>query len=267
MRLIIRLYLYTTMLLMFSLMMFPLTGCSETKPEVTKAIFVLPIARSAPNLKISQGWIYSQDEFVIHPDIPVHFAVDFPEPWGTPVYAPADGWALSSYQTYEIKDANGRTIGYGLGHFVQMYHWAGLYSSYAHLSGINPKIPFFSPTLKDGNWQPTVIYTTIAEFKKKAQPVKQGDLIGYVGYSGLLLRPETASCPPQINPETDPTWDPAGAHLHWEIFTRTPDGATKDKRFDPFGIYGEQGKYDNVFKKAMGLILPSPDGSPEFAHP
>ena len=260
--------MYLSMTMLFA--MFLLTGCSDIKPEFTKP-FALPIAKSAPFHDISQGWIYSQDENVIHPDILTHFAADMPEPWGTRVYAPANGVAVASYHTFDMIDSKGRTIGYGLGLFVQIWHEeAGVYTSYCHLSGINNElIPYIPPTLEDGSWQPrNAIYLPVADFKKIAKPVRRGDLIGYIGYTGLRLGyDEIPANPPMVDPNIDKTWDPAGAHLHWEVYTRTANGLKKDKRYDPFGIYGEREKYANVFVKTQGLILASPDGSPVFAHP
>ncbi len=243
-----------------------------TTDEVSlrRPFLAIPLAKNAPRLEISQGWDYSDDERNIHPNIPRHFAVDFPEPWGTPIYAPADGLALASYHTFEMTDSQGRTIGFGLGLFIQIWHEpARVYTSYAHLSGLNDKlIPYLPPVLENGGWQPrSALYISVEAFKKKAQSVKKGDLIGFVGYSGLLLgQSEKAGNPPTVNPVVDKTWDPHGPHLHWEVYTRTPDGSRKDQRYDPFGIYGKREDYASVFKKALGLILAETDGSPQFAR-
>ncbi len=104
-----------------------MAGCTAT-PAIAQSpqpFLTLPLARNTSPLEVSQGWLYSEDEKAIHPDIPTHFAVDFPAKWGTPVYAPADGVAVASYHTYDMTDAKGRTIGYGLGLFVQIWHEGG----------------------------------------------------------------------------------------------------------------------------------------------
>lgn len=244
-----------------------LVGCSGAPfgTEAPAPFLDIPIAWDAPRHEVSQGWFYSPGEIVFHPDTETHFAVDFPEPWGTPVYATAKGVAVASYHTHD-KVYPGRTIGFGLGLFIAIWHeGAGVYTSYSHLSGINNElITYIQPTLEKGDWQPrNAIYMPVEEFKKIARPVKKGDLIGYVGYTGLRCGyVETPANPPTVDPTKDHTWDPAGAHLHWEVYTRTPDGLTKDKRYDPFGLYAEREAYGEVFKKAMGLILAEPDGSP-----
>lgn len=244
-------------------------GCSMSDTERLAPFLAIPIAKDDTH-GISQGWIYSSDELSIHPDVPRHYAADFPEPWGTPVYAPADGLAVASYHLFDMTDAQDRTIGYGLGLFIAIWHeGAGVYTSYAHLSGINNElIPYIAPTLENGNWQPrNAIYLPVSAFKRIAKPIKKGDLIGYIGYTGLRLGyDEKPANPPMVNPAKDKTWDPAGSHLHWEVFTRTPDGSKKDKRYDPFGLYAEREAYGDVFQRAMGLILANPDGSPQFAR-
>jgi len=244
-----------------------------------KPFLAIPLARTAPRLEISQGWLYSEDEAQIHPNFPspnssypgklVHYAVDFPLPWGTPVYVPADGLALASYHTHDIQDVQGRTIGFGLGLFVQIWHEAArVFSMSAHLSGVDYEaMPYIPPVFENGSWQPKqAINVPLAEFIKNATLFKRGDLLGYVGYTGLRLNyPEEPTKLPAVFPNINKTWDPHGAHLHWEVYTRTPEGS-KDKRFDPFGMYGEREQYADVFTRTGGLILLNPDGSPQFAR-
>lgn len=245
-------------------------GTAAEPISLSKPFLAIPLVQSTPKLEVSQGWDYSDDERNIHPNIPRHYAVDFPLPWGTPVYAPADGVAVASYHIHDETDSQGRTIGFGLGLFIQIWHeQAGLYTMYAHLSGLNDKlIPYLAPSLEGSNWQPRrAIYVSVEAFKRSARPVTRGELIGFVGYTGLRLGyDEMPANPPGVNPRVDKTWDPIGAHLHWEVYSRTPDGSRKGQRFDPFGVYGERGQYVQVFAKAQGLILTNPDGSPLFAR-
>lgn len=247
----------------------PEMNMASATDQTRKPFLAIPLAKDAPR-EISQGWDYGEDERSIHPAIPRHFAVDFKAPWGTPVYVPADGVAVASYHTFDMKDARGRTIGYGLGLFVQIWHpKEQLYSMYAHLSGINGKlVPYIPPVLENGNWQPRkALYVPVAEFERSAKPVKRGDLLGFIGYTGLRLGyEETPANPPTVDPKIHKTWDPHGAHLHWEVYTRSVDGSKKERRLDPFGIYAERDKYGDVFRKAQGMILGDADGAPLFAR-
>jgi len=245
------------------------SGSTASSADQPKPFLSIPLAKDAPTLRISEGWIYSEDEGLIHPVILTHFAVDLRAEWGTPIYAPADGLAVASYHIYDMVDAYDRVIGYGLGLFVQIWHEeAKLYSSYSHLSRISETIPYIPPTLEGDSWQPRrAIYVPINVFKGQAKPLKMGDLIGYIGYTGLRLGyKEVPANPPSVDSDRDKTWDPNGAHLHWEVFSRTPDGSKKKDRYDPFGIYGEREEYVGIFTKATGLILANPDGSPQFAR-
>ena len=241
---------------------------SET--PIVPAFLSIPLDTHTTPLVVSQGWYYNDQEKNIHPDISTHFGVDFALPWDTPVYAPADGLAVASYHTNDILDVFGRTIGFGLGLFIQIWHEESqVYSLYAHLSRVNKMfVPYMPPNLEEGSWQPRkALYIPIDKIMRNAHRVHRGDYIGNIGYSGLRLSyEETPSNPATIDPTKDVSWDPAGPHLHWEVYTRTPDGSSKDLRYDPFGLYAEADAYTDVFTKANGLILAAPDGSPLFAR-
>lgn len=249
-----------------------LAGCSGSPSgiELPAPCFSEPVARDAPRHVISQGWLYNLGEIAHHPLVRTHNGVDIPEPWGTPVYAMARGVAVVSYHTHDIEDAQGRKIGFGLGLFVAMWHEGPqLYSLYAHLSGVNDKLPYIAPEEDaKGDWQPRkALYVPVATFVKNARWVNRGDLIGYIGYTGLRDGyPETPANPPTVDPKVNMTWDPAGPHVHVAVFTRTPDGGSKDEQYDLYGMYAERGAYGDVFTKARGLILADADGSPLFAR-
>ena len=96
-----------------------------------------------------------------------HLGVDLAAPTGTPVYATADG----------VVSAAGRRGGYGLS--ITLEHRQGLETRYAHMSRIN------------------VVH---------GQGVKQGNVIGWVGSTGLSTGPhlhyETRLKGQAVNPLT-----------------------------------------------------------------
>jgi murein DD-endopeptidase MepM/ murein hydrolase activator NlpD len=226
----------------------------------------LPFA-SGTNVVITQGWQYSPDEVAIHPWISTHYGVDFACAWGTRVLVPANGVAVSSYHTYYMKDAQGRRIGYGLGLFVQIWHpQAKVFTSYSHLASVSEKIPYIAPVRDGGSWIPAAaIYVPLEKFLEQGVKVKRGDYLGEVGHTGLLLHDETPSNPPTTKAD-DPTWDPAGDHLHWECYKRTPDGLSKvqEARFDPFGLYSLREAYN--LSCASDLLLAGHEGKPLWAN-
>lgn len=87
----------------------------------------------------------------------MHSGIDIGAPWGTPVYAAADG----------VVDYAGYKGGYG--RFVRVQHGEGLATAYAHMSGIATGGGAF---------------------------VRKGQLVGYVGSTGLST----------------------GPHLHYEVY-------------------------------------------------
>jgi murein DD-endopeptidase MepM/ murein hydrolase activator NlpD len=89
----------------------------------------------------------------------MHRGVDFAAPQGTPIMAAGDG----------VVEFVGRKSGYG--NFIKLRHFAGYSTGYAHLSR-------FAKTIQNG------------------AKVRQGDIIGYVGSTGLAT----------------------GPHLHFEVF-------------------------------------------------
>jgi murein DD-endopeptidase MepM/ murein hydrolase activator NlpD len=246
--------------------------------------FVHPVAKSA-GAKLTQTWIYKDPELSLHPDIPQHYANDLQVPWGTPIYAAADGYMICSYEVSretEPDPANPgvtRQIGFARGLFCQIYHPGmvdedgnELYSLYEHLSGLsNPadyKAPKHIPPMGPDDWSSADYFTVSpADFVKMARVIKQGDEIGYAGFTGLGIGPgEQPNYPPDVK-STDPTWDPAGAHLHWQLIVRHPTTFGPLYSVDPYKIHRQMGsRYNDVFIKARGLMIANPDGSPKFAR-
>lgn len=107
-----------------------------------------------------QGHITSSFGWRMHPllhFVRLHKGTDIGAPWGSPIYAVLDG----------IVQSAGRAGGYG--NFLKLQHGGGLQSGYGHMSSFA-----VSP----------------------GQHVRQGQVIGYVGSTGLST----------------------GPHLHWEVW-------------------------------------------------
>lgn len=221
---------------------------------------------------ISEGWDYGI-ELVFHPDIPRHFAVDFRAPRGTPVYAAADGEAIQSFQTFYLDKLDqlgvhdwrlNRRLGFGIGHFVQIWHpEQGVFTSYCHLDRVESSIPFVAPDEdKPGLFNPSIVYKSLDEVRKVASPVKRGQLIGYIGDTGLSM--DYDERPDSIRDHAKfPSWDET--HLHFEVYTRN-DAGRKDLRWDPYGIYGKTPDYKSGKPAATGnLWLLDANGKPKRA--
>ena len=121
--------------------------------------------------RTASGWGYR-----IHPIYKIrkfHHGMDFTAPTGTEVYATADG-------TVELVDRSRR----GYGNKVVIDHGFGYKTVYAHLEGFNNL--------------------------RKAQKVKRGDVIAYVGNTGLSTAP----------------------HLHYEVHLNA-------KKINPINYYFE----------------------------
>jgi len=102
--------------------------------------------------RTSGGWGYR-----IHPIYKVrqfHYGMDFTAPTGTPIYATGDG-------VVTVVEGNSRSrVGFGLE--IKIDHGYGYETLYAHLNSFNVK---------------------------RGQNVKRGEIIGYVGNTGLSTAP------------------------------------------------------------------------------
>lgn len=203
-----------------------------------KPFLALPFKKGTP-LKITEGWFYSDEERKIHRH-KFHRGIDFATDRGTPVYAPADGWAISSFHYQKRLSYQRKLIGLSLGNFVQIWHSDQKYfTQYAHLESYEKSIPYFEP-VKDGDvWYPSIVNYPIESLLKDAKFVKKGTLIGYVGDSGLSADFNEAP-DHKTNRMKYPAWDET--HLHFEIYQRTSTGRKKNQ-IDPFGIYGKFDQY------------------------
>jgi len=100
------------------------------------------------------------------------------------------------------------------------------------------------------------VYRPLKETMKKAVFIRKGDLIGYVGDSGLSWGYEETFA--GNDTAHRPSWDET--HLHFEIYTRNAQG-TKQTRFDPFGHYSDAPAYAQFAPASTGLWLKDARGT------
>lgn len=228
-----------------------------------KKFLSLPL-KQGTTFKITEGWLYSPQERSIH-GRKKHYGIDFASERGSPVLAAADGYAISSYHTKVSGKWRGKLIGLGLGHFVQIWHPEyKVFTCYGHLSKIEKRIPYFKPVQTyEGayvSWQPT-IYEPIEKLVKKSKFVKRGEVIGYMGDSGLCWG-YSESPVHRPNPNKYPSWDEV--HLHFEVYQRDKEGR-KVKWFDPFGLNKNHKYYQKLKSSPKGLWLLDKNKKPIFA--
>lgn len=230
---------------------------------------------------VTEGWKYSQAETDIHGFVE-HNGVDFALPYGTPVVAPADGYALSSYHTFWILDDNGnkrtyqgKPIRFGLGYFVQMYiPSTNRYIQMAHLSDVDPAIPFSQPVQNGEDWVPQNHTLSVPDLKNSPMvvQVRKGQVIGKVGFSGLAWGYDEyssgAARPVAIDPNVQKSWDEP--HIHFEDFWRDQTTGVKMANRDPYGIYGSFQDYPTPDRRGVQMLSPlfylGHNGLPRFAR-
>ncbi len=188
--------------------------------------------------KIGGGWFYRPQDLITKVGgSNRHFAIDLYLSQGTPVLAAASGWAISSYHHFLLRKKSdrrrfiryrGKLFGSGQGNFVVIYHpRQRLFTQYGHLERVNPTIPFYKPKKKRGLVQPPVERFQPRLFNQKnARRVKGGEVIGWVGGSGIIGG-----------------WDKP--HLHFELYRyRDREGKKPGDSFlDPYDIYKTANHY------------------------
>jgi len=212
--------------------------------HIMEPFLALPFSKDIP-LDITEGWIYSDQERSIH-GISSHRAIDFAMPEGTPIYAAASGYAVSATQiSYLDRTYQGKKIGYSRGNFVEIWHpEQKVLTRYLHLSHIQEDIPYGQ------------------EIENTGKFVRQGELIGWSGSTGLAWGCDEAPNPTGDENKKCPTWDED--HLHFEVFRRNSEGK-KDLRFDPFEIYKDYTHYKDFDRTIIDLWLKEEDGSIKHA--
>lgn len=183
------------------------------------APFLGPLFEEKVEPIISTGFNYHQAEIDLH-GVTFHSAIDFDLPRGTKIFAPADGYYLSTYGEVLLKDAEGnprqltlsdakkgnprnihlsapkggdKNIYFG-SFVVQGWHTKGRYTQFAHVDWVSPKIPYHPPiVLKDDNGEPMgnlihspALRSTVNKYRDPSLAVfiKKGELIAEVGMTG-----------------------------------------------------------------------------------
>lgn len=192
-----------------------------------KKFMRIPFKRSdTPFLKVTNGWQMSPEEAIVTGDSDDHAAVDYEGvKYGTPLYAPADGWAWYSYQSFPFRyqgpynpanpaDPNtfwrdpytGRE-GYlgAAGLFVEMQFdqevkrpdgtsLGNIATQFFHLKEVAPGIKYMPPVRDTDviahNGQHIKIWTPAVNkpqqyMRANATPIKKGDLVAWMGDTGI----------------------------------------------------------------------------------
>lgn len=126
-----------------------LTALAETKTDMLKSVPAIMPIDNDDLKRTASGFGYR-----IHPIYKIrkfHSGIDFTASTGTPVYATGDGTVSAVTRSAT-----------GLGNHITIDHGYGYTSIYAHLNGFNVS---------------------------RLQKVKRGDIIGYVGNTGLSVSP------------------------------------------------------------------------------
>lgn len=226
----------------------------------------LPIINKLPTYNITEGFRYSRTEQRLHRGI-LHCGLDFSLPYGTPIVAPCDGLAIASYHSVLVRNKDNtirlykeKYLGYGLGYFVQI-HVSGMdrIVQLGHLSNLHSDIPFSLPTeISKDEWLPTNYQYSYKELmhNKWTLPVKTGDLLGWVGYSGMRWGYhdyETGSNRPiVINPKEKISYDEP--HVHLEEGRRVP--LSTDTENDKKGMKIDQRDPEDIYLTARNYPTP-----------
>lgn len=229
------------------------TGISQAIGDtLSKQFMTIPLSRTwlkrhNIDYQISEWWIYSTGEQTIHGLIN-HRSVDYVVPYGTPVYAPVDGFIQASYYNTTLGEIGKRTmyqdktINYGLWYWVQIVYpdpahpldpSKVTFIQIAHLSRFAATIAqtikwldyvydAAEDAVKIDNYALT--YTQLAFILRgmntRVIPVKQWDLIGYAGKSGLEWWEEIWSWYVPKMYTKDPNLSRDEAHLHVQLYER-----------------------------------------------
>jgi len=205
------------------------------------------------SLTISEGWLTSNDEIPFtgdftHGALDLEFANSAKHGYGLPVLAAADGVAYYSYQylsgTFTDPDNTTHQVGLGAGLVVEIQHSNGWVTQYIHLSKVAKGIPYLGATEDSavpGDWSPSGILQPRSALLKAGVPVKQGQVIGWQGDTGIGYDYKDAfdGVTGQVAPRDRvalPPWDPA--QLHFQLYHGRDANLGKQNITDIAGVYG-----------------------------
>lgn len=130
----------------------------------------------------------------------------------------------------------------GGGYFVEIAAPDGLRVQYCHLQRIAPGIDYHDPIKKADNWWHPFAEEGENQLVPKGKPIDRGDLIGWVGHSGLAAQGVVETIE---NVGRIASWDED--HVHFWVGFRNPVTGAKinQKSYDPFWIYsGDLSRYN-----------------------
>lgn len=238
------------------------------------------------SLQVTNGWVTSTDEETytgpgLHRSLDFEFMRQQDHGYGLPVVAAADGRAYFTYQnlTDVWVDPQGvaHRIGVGAGLVVEVRHANGFVTQYIHLATVAKGIPYLRPEADPdvpGDWIPSGLFRTNEELWEFGVPVRQGQVIGTQGDTGIGLDwnddfdVETGKVAPR-NRELLKPWDPP--QLHFQVYNGRINGAKQNI------IDAADGYWQNTIKNrytprpgkfCLGpnhLWLTGPGGQPLYA--
>lgn len=280
---------------------------TKVAPPEEPFLFLPFRQEDAKELRVTSGWRTALDEMPAVLD-EEHLALDFEGvKYRRPVVAMADGWAIATFQSGVLRGGANQKAPYDTLWTDPITGRQG----YLGYSGLIVDIVFDATSAKGDQYRAQ--YFHLAEFERgmeylppkpgadvstldgktakvyapdskdlrdpmlKRTRVKAGDIIGYIGDSGINFGYDDA-----IDPATGvirdrdrkalPPWDPQGAgaavaledaaQLHLEVFIRDADGVKR--QFDPLDLYSQsvsapgsafQMGPQPAFKHAEGCLL------------
>jgi hypothetical protein len=277
------------------------TFSSKSTNYWIKPFLTIPFSLSNLNGKntqytITEWWIYSQFEKNMHGQS-LHYWIDFAAPYGTPVFAPFDGYIHTSYHNITLWKKWKRrlygwsTLNYWLWYFIQMVYQDPdyptdpskvLFVQFAHLKWFWPNMPKLS--LKDYQYDPNeraiktnnhqISYKELEELfsqtkykSKKRIFVKKWALIGFVWTSWIEKGLEIWKWFIPDDKRYD-SWDEG--HIHFSIYRRDSKWyKILSSSIDPYNIYSWYQSYpdqnNNISLNDSSLFLKDENNKPIFA--